>query len=328
MNSNNNKNYIGRLAPSPTGALHLGNIRTFMVAYLRARSLGGRLILRIEDLAHPKHKDGFTASLIDDLRFLGFEWDEGPDISTEEKRYIQSGRMELYERALNVLLDEGLLYKCTCSRRDIENAQSAPHEGEILRYPGTCFGLREATGELSLDELEEGAALRLITSDCPEVEIFDRLHGRYSLVVNDVHGDFVVYRKGAGPAYNLAVVVDDFLMGVTEVVRGDDLLSSAPLQKLLALKLGFDVPEYLHVPIVVGPDGRRLAKRHGDSRISYYRSNGVRGRQIIGLLANSLGLVPEVGDYSLDELVPLFDLGKISEERCVLPATDLSLFGG
>lgn len=296
--------YTGRLAPSPTGALHLGNIRTFMVAWLRARSLGGRVVMRMEDLDHPRDKPGAAAGAIEDLKWLGFDWDE---------TFIQSERKDLYREALEKLRDLDLVYPCICSRRDVEAAQSAPHEGEQLFYPGTCRGRYGSWSAASAALVAQGCPARtpcwrFKTGASSRVAFDDAIAGRRECDVALSLGDFPLARDEGGAGYTLAVVVDDAAMGVTEVVRGDDLLAATPAQILLRRALGLGETSYCHVPIVTGPDGRRLAKRHGDTRIKAFRQAGVKSGEIIGLLASSLGWAEKGECIALRDLLPRFTL--------------------
>ena len=293
--------YVGRLAPSPTGALHLGNVRTFMIAWLRARSLGGRVIMRMEDLDHPKDKPGAAAAAIEDLRWLGFDWDA---------EYVQSERKALYREALEKLVAKGLAYPCVCTRRDVESAQSAPHAGEQLHYPGTCRG-RFATWRDAYGFAGRIPCWRFRADLCDTVAFVDVFAGRFEQQVAEKLGDFPLARDEFGAGYTLAVVVDDAAMGVTEVVRGDDLLAATPAQILVQRALGLPTPGYCHVPLVVGPDGRRLAKRHGDTRISSYREAGVSPERIIGMLAASCGWVEKGTEVGLASLIPHFTLETI-----------------
>lgn len=327
--------YVGRLAPSPTGALHLGNVRTFMIAWLRARSQGGKVIFRMEDLDHPKDKPGAAAQAVEDLRWLGFDWDG---------EYVQSERKAVYREALESLRASGLAYPCVCSRRDVEMAQSAPHAGEQLYYPGTCRGRfktwSEAKGFLA------GSSDARVSSDSrgpgdssvsrmpcwrfkvPEgvrVAFDDAFAGPYEQDVSRTLGDFPLARDEFGAGYTLACTVDDLLMGITEVVRGDDLLPATPAQILLAQALVPSLPSlsnfsnvsnlsnlsYCHVPLVVGKDGKRLAKRHGDTRITTFREQGKSPGEILGFLAASCGWAEEGECVSLADLLPRFDLGTI-----------------
>ena len=293
--------YVGRLAPSPTGALHLGNVRTFMVAWLRARQAGGKVILRMEDLDHPKHKPGADAQAIEDLRWLGFDWDE---------EYVQSQRKHLYAVALDTLVSKGLAYPCVCSRSDIEAVQSAPHEGEQLRYPGTCRD-RFASWKDAVAASGKVPCWRFRTPQDSHVSFDDVFAGRYEMNVWEKLGDFPLARDEKGGGYAIAVTVDDAAMGVTEVVRGDDLLPATPPQILLYQALGLQVPAFFHVPLVVGPDGRRLAKRHGDTRIASFRESGVSPERLIGFLARSLGLIENERPIGLRSLIGLLDPARI-----------------
>ena len=310
--------YVGRLAPSPTGALHLGNVRTFMVAWLRARSQGGKVVFRMEDLDHPRDKPDAAAAAVEDLRWLGFDWDE---------EFVQSGRRDVYRDALAFLRGRGLAYPCICSRRDVERAQSAPHSGEQLYYPGTCRGRfaswNDARSRLSPPRVP---CWRFKVQGDSVVAFDDAFVGRFEQDVSAVLGDFPLARDEDGAGYTLACVVDDLLMGITEVVRGDDLLPATPAQVLVARALGPWLgqrgtpamqPTYCHVPLVVGPDGRRLAKRHGDTRISALRAAGATPEGILGLLAASCGWVAHGEPTTLAGLVPRFSLAAIPREPSV-----------
>ena len=307
--------YVGRLAPSPTGALHLGNARTFMVAWLRARSQGGKVVFRMEDLDHPKDKPGAAAQAVEDLKWLGFDWDE---------EYVQSARKPLYRAALDFLRRQAppLAYPCVCSRRDVEAAQSAPHAGEQLHYPGTCRG-RFATWADAC-AVKAAPCWRFRVPDGTVVRFADAFAGTYEQDVSATLGDFPLARDEGGAGYTLACTVDDLLMGVTEVVRGDDLLPATPAQILLAQALvpwarsslpvprsTFHLPSYLHVPLVVGADGRRLAKRHGDTRVAAFRAAGRRPEDVLGFLAASCGWAAPGEAVTLRDLLPRFTLDTI-----------------
>ena len=278
-----------------------------MIAWLRARQAGGRVILRMEDLDHPKHKPGADAQAIDDLRWLGFDWDEF---------HVQSERKRLYAAALTALREKGLAYPCVCSRRDVESAQSAPHEGEQLHYPGTCRGRfaswEEARAYLNPAPLSGNAppklpCWRFRTPEGACVSFDDGFAGHYEMDVAEKLGDFPLARDEHGAGYALAVTVDDAAMGVTEVVRGDDLLPATPTQILLYHALGLKVPEFFHVPLVVGPDGRRLAKRHGDTRIASFRAAGMKPEEIIGFLAGISGITAKRKPIKLESLIGRFE---------------------
>lgn len=316
--------YVGRLAPSPTGALHLGNVRTFMIAWLRARSQGGKVIFRMEDLDHPKDKPGAAAQAVEDLRWLGFDWDE---------EYVQSERKDIYREALEALKAQGLVYPCVCSRKDVEVAQSAPHAGEQLYYPGTCRGRFKSwaaakefltASRVSSDSRDSSFSRmpcwRFRVSESTVVSFDDVVAGHYEQDVSRTLGDFPLARDEFGAGYTLACTVDDLLMGVTEVVRGDDLLPATPAQILLANTLRtssalhlhlHSTPSYCHVPLVVGRDGKRLAKRHGDTRIAAFREQGKTPEDILGFLAASCGWTEAGERVTLCDLLPRFDLGTI-----------------
>ena len=325
------KRYVGRLAPSPTGALHLGNVRTFMIAWLRARHEGGKVIFRMEDLDHPKDKPDAAAQAVEDLRWLGFDWDE---------EYVQSERKDIYREALESLRAQGLAYPCVCSRHDVESAQSAPHAGEQLYYPGACRGRFEgwseakaflASSRVSSDPSDSRGSSaprmpcwRFRVPENTIVSFDDVFAGHYEQNVSKVLGDFPLARDEFGAGYTLACAVDDLLMGVTEVVRGDDLLPATPAQILLARALlgsscslfpvPCSLPAYCHVPLVVGRDGKRLAKRHGDTRIATFREQGKAPEEILGILAASCGWAETGERIVLRDLLPRFDLGTIPHE--------------
>jgi glutamyl-tRNA synthetase len=299
---------IGRLAPSPTGAQHVGNARTFLLAWLSARSQKGRLILRMEDIDSPRIKPGAAQQAIDDLRWLGLDWDEGPDIGGPQGPYVQTSRLLLYEEALANLRTAEMIYPCTCSRSEVAAASSAPHAGqEGPRYPGTCATNTAATAHT----LEPGSfAWRFRTSNQKRA-YRDGLAGEVMCNVQQELGDFVIAKADGTPAYQLAVVVDDHAMGITEVVRGDDLLPSTFRQLELYDFFGWIPPKFIHVPLVVGEDGRRLAKRHGDTRLATFRDAGVSPAKIIGLLAWSCGIRPDPSPVGARELLSDFDWGRV-----------------
>ena len=281
-----------------------------MLAWLRARQAGGKVIMRMEDLDHPKHKPGAAEQAIEDLKWLGFDWDE---------EFAQSARKDLYAAALARLREQKLAYPCVCSRRDVESAQSAPHEGEQLHYPGICrdrfASWAEAVAFLNpVSNGERSLKLpcwRFRTPAGARVAFEDGFAGRYEMDVSAQLGDFPLARDENGAGYALAVTVDDAAMGVTEVVRGDDLLPATPPQILLYRALGLTTPAFFHVPLVVGPDGRRLAKRHGDTRISSFRAAGVKPEEIIGFLACASGIVPDKKPVGLKSLTGLFDPSRL-----------------
>lgn len=278
-------NRDGRYAPSPSGDLHLGNLRTALLAWLFARSQDSRFVVRIDDLDPDRSDPRIADRQLADLRALGLDWDEA------ERPLRQSDRGGAYAAALERLAAAGLIYECFCSRREIREAPSAPH-GELPEgaYPGTCRTLSSAERERR-QRAGQPAALR-VRAGAAEVSFADRLHGACSGVVDD----FVVRRKDGAHGYLLAVAVDDAAQGIGEVVRGADLLASSPRQIWLAKALGLPAIEsWAHVPLVLGPDGRRLAKRHGAVSLADRTALGETPTAVLGLLASSLGLC-EPGD--------------------------------
>jgi glutamyl-tRNA synthetase len=293
----------GRFAPSPTGPLHLGSLRTALVAWLFARRQSARFLLRIEDLDPQRSRREFERAQIDDLRSLGIDWDGEP--------VRQSERMALYDEALAALESAGRLYPCFCTRAEIREAASAPHQHlPDGAYPGTCRALSRAERRARM-AAGRPFALRL-RADAERIEFEDRLLGRCSGVVDD----FVVRRADGVPAYQLAVVVDDAAQDIGEVVRGADLADSTPRQILLARLLGLPVPAYGHVPLVLGADGARLAKRHGAATLE---QRGERPPATLALLAHSLGLAEDRDEVAgAAELLQQFDPGLIPRRPLVI----------
>ena len=310
----------GRYAPSPTGALHLGNLRTALLAWLFARAAGGRFTLRIEDLDLPRVRPGATRQMLDDLHWLGLDWDEGPDIGGMAGPYFQSMRHALYEQAIARLRAQGRIYPCYCTRAELAQIASAPQSSDVPRYPGTCRQLtarqravREASGRQP--------ALRFIAPDEP-ITFTDALHGTRTESVAATTGDFIVRRSDGIVSYQLAVVVDDALMGVTQVVRGGDLLSSTARQLALYDALGYPRPAlYAHVPLVTDVEGERLAKRNDASGVAAIRAAGYSPAQVVGALAASCGLA-ENSPVPSAELLARFDPSRLSHEASpvLLPA--------
>ncbi len=294
----------GRLAPSPTGALHVGHARTFLVAWLSVRSVGGRVILRIEDIDRSRVRPGMAELAMTDLRWLGLDWDEGPDQIGPSAPYEQSERLERYQEALERLKRDERVYPCTCTRSEINRAASAPHPGEEGPiYPGTCAS-RSSSDADSLGSRPYCWRFRV---DRSSGSWEDRIRGQVTASCN---GDFIISRSDGDPSYQLAVVVDDAAMGVTEVIRGDDLVNSTPKQLMLYDALQLRAPRFGHLPLVVGSDGRRLAKRDHSIKLMTLRESGVDPQSLVGWLGESFG----VGDGSESrpqELVSSFSLDRI-----------------
>lgn len=282
----------GRFAPSPSGELHVGNLRTAILAWLFARSTGRDFLLRVEDL--DRARAGAEAEQLRDLAAIGVTWD-GAVVR-------QTDRGAVYDEAIRRLSDAGLTYECFCTRREIQEAPSAPHAPQGA-YPGTCRNLNPA--ELEFKRSIRPAAIRL-RADVAEFTVHDVLHGGFTGVVDD----FVLRRNDGVTAYNLAVVVDDAAQGVDQVVRGDDLLPSTPRQAYLASLLHIPVPEYAHVPLVVNHDGARLAKRDGAVTLADLALAGVTVTEVRNHLLQSLGLPAG----SLEKALAAFVPGKLPRE--------------
>ena len=306
----------GRYAPSPTGPLHLGNARTALLAWLAARSAGSSFVLRVEDLDGPRVRPGLEERILQELRWLGLDWDEGPVVGGARGPYRQSERRPWYDAALSELRAAGLAYPCFCSRAEIAAASQAPHGAgdEGPRYPGTCRGL--GPREIAARSSRRPPSWRFRVSE-GAVAFEDGLHGRRAVDVSAEVGDFVVARADGVPAYQLAVVVDDAAMAVQEVVRGDDLLSSTARQILLYRALGLAVPRFTHVPLVVGEDGARLAKRHGAVSVGELRDRGADPRAMAGLLASLSGL-GSGGPVHPRDLVKDFAMARVPARPVVL----------
>ncbi len=314
----------GRLAPSPTGGLHPGHARTFLVAWLSARSRGGRVIYRVEDLDASRAREESIDGAMADLRWLGIDWDEGPDVGGPHRPYVQSERMAAYRASLDRLVASELIYPCTCTRADIARAASAPHAGEEgPTYPGTCAG-RSAR---DADRLDRPFAWRFRVPPGP-VAWEDRFLGRVEGDAGRAGGDFVVDRPGAGPSYQLAVVIDDAAMGVTEVIRGDDLVPSTPRQILLYRALGWKPPEFGHLPLAVGPDGRRLAKRDGAIKLASLRESGGDPRRLVGWLARSCGWSDRIEPSAPADWLGRFDPSAIPRSPWSARLDELAEAGG
>lgn len=309
----------GRLAPSPTGALHLGNARTFLLAWLSIRSRGGSLVLRVEDLDHPKVKPGAAEQAIEDLRWLGLDWDEGPDCGGPFAPYVQTSRTALYKAALETLRDAGRVYPCVCSRHDVEQAQSAPHRSQFrsLGYEGKCRG-RFRSWRDACAALPPGRApvwrFRSEPGETAFTDVFAGLHAQDNAVL----GDFAIARDEHGAGYQLACVVDDAAMRITEVVRGDDLMEATHAQLALQRALSLPSPAYFHVPLVVAPDGHRLAKRHGDTRLCALRACGVAPELVCGLLAWWSGMAGFGEKIAPRDLLQRYEMSKIPHRAAVL----------
>ena len=301
--------HITRLAPSPTGALHLGNARTFLINWALARAGGWRVLLRIEDLDSPRVKPGAADRIADTLTWLGLDWDHGPT--------CQSHDLDPYRDAMRVLAERAMVYPCSLTRTEVERAASAPHADQHeTRFPKH---LRPSIQPGTF--ADERTNWRFVVRE-GDVGFADTFLGPQTHSPAQTVGDFVVWTRRGQPSYQLAVVVDDHRQGVTQVVRGADLLDSTARQLLLQRALGLTPePTYTHLPLVVGPDGRRLAKRHGDTRIETYRDRGVPAGRIIAMLARWSGIEPNE-TMTAHDFVDAFDLSTMSHDAVVFGSED------
>ena len=306
----------GRYAPSPTGALHLGNARTALLAWLQIRLRKGIFVMRMEDLDGPRVVPGSATQILDDLAWLGLDWDEGGLSGGTFSPYEQAQRSRLYAAALDLLKNQKRVFPCRCSRRDIALAASAPH-GHSPVYPGTCRSGQNAMKPGDVRSWRYRVPVRHLVFN-------DSVVGPYGQHLAQEVGDFVVRRADGLYAYQLAVVVDDLLMGITDVVRGMDLLDSTPRQILLFEALGGAVPNYWHVPLM-SDQGLRMSKRHGAQTIAEYRAQGWSSSRLVGLLAASVGMVERDTQITPQELLDKYDLhsfrqhlARVSDQECSL----------
>ena len=305
---------VGRYAPSPTGPLHSGNLRTALLCWLQVRLAGGKFILRIDDLDQPRNKAGSLENIIEDLKWLGIDWDIGPGISSISTEYQQSQRTSLYNDAFESLAKAQLIYPCSCSRKDIALAASAPHADDNPGiYPGTC---RPRINKIKSTVAKTGStnhAWRFTVTN-QTIEFIDQLRGRYSQQLESAVGDFVVKRKDGLFAYQLATVVDDGLMGVTDVVRGTDLIDSAPRQIALFKALGFSPPRFWHVPLMTDDRGNKMSKREGSESVCQWRRQGKTAEQLVGHMASSAGLIDHNKAISCEDLLNVLN-GELFRQR-------------
>jgi glutamyl/glutaminyl-tRNA synthetase len=282
-----NKNYRGRIAPSPTGLLHLGHAATFLTAYQRAAEANGLLVFRDEDLDPQRSRAEFAASMIEDLRWFGIDWQEGPDVGGPHAPYRQSKRREPYLAAWRALYRAGAIYPCTCSRRELAGVTQAPHENETDEplYPGTC---RYVTDTVTDRKSPAGVNWRFRVPDGETITFHDGRLGEVRYTAGRDFGDLVVWRRDDVPAYQLACVVDDAAMQITEVVRGEDLLKSTARQILLARALGVSSPAWFHCGLLLDELGQRLAKRHDALSLRALRESGRTPADLRATLAAAL----------------------------------------
>lgn len=311
-----------RLAPSPTGLLHLGNAWAFLAAWLAARSAGGAVVLRMEDIDPARSRAAYSQSICDDLSWLGLNWDEGPD-NGPYAPYCQSLRLSAYAAALAALENRGLVYPCFCTRKELRTLAGAPHmEDAGAPYPGTCRAL-DAAKRAELLAMGRKAAMRLT---CPPEHIWrftDRVSGPQQFTLAECGGDFALCRSDGVFAYQLAVVADDIAMRISQVVRGADILSSTARQLYLYSLFGAFPPEYAHVPLLLDHEGERLAKRHQSLSLHALREAGVRAGTIVGALLHLSGLRESYAPFSAQEALAGFGFERIRHTALRLPQDPL-----
>lgn len=308
---------IGRIAPSPSGLMHLGNAFSSLLAWGHARSRDGSFVLRLEDLDERCRKQELHEALVNDLRWLGIDWDG--------ELVVQSAQLDRYQDALEKVSSKAHTYPCFCTRADL-HAASAPHASDGTPiYAGTCLGLSD--DEVRSRMNDERHALRLHVPDA-SVSFRDLIQGDYVQSLKDECGDFVLQRSDGVHAYQLVCVVDDIESGVTEIVRGSDLLSSTPRQLLLYDILGATAPEYAHHPLLLAEDGRRLAKRDQDLTLASLRDGGAKSEQVVGYVASLAGFFDSAEPMSASEFVDAFDLERIPKDDIVVSHDDVErVFG-
>ena len=305
----------GRYAPSPTGQLHLGNARTALLAYWQVRSQNGQFVMRVEDLDSQRSRPEFVQANLDELRWLGLSWDEGPDVGGPYAPYRQSERFGFHEGALTTLQASGHLFECYLSRKDLrgdlENVASAPHGS------GSIYGAvqRKLNEQVRKQKRQGGKAPSIRFFAEPQTLSFDdEVLGHVTLNPAETTGDFVVRRADGEWAYQLAVVVDDIAMNITHVLRGDDLLPSTGAQLLLYEALGAEPPVFAHVPLLLDTDGLRLAKRRGSLTLTSLKEAGVKPERVIGLLAFTVGLTEKPAEAHVNDFTEAFDLSLIHKK--------------
>ncbi|BFH63731.1 tRNA glutamyl-Q(34) synthetase GluQRS [Paenibacillus azoreducens] len=326
MSQNNKRPMRGRFAPTPSGELHIGNAWAALLSWLQVRSSSGIFVLRMEDIDTQRSRPHLARQILDDLYWLGLDWDEGPDVGGPFGPYTQSECLEYYMEALNQLGGMGCLYPCFCSRADLMAAARAPHglSSEGPAYPGTCRNL--TAEEAARKSLDKQPSLRFKVPH----EIISFQDGVAGLQVFDAAagGDFIVRRADGMISYQLAVVVDDHRMQITDILRGADLLDSVPRQLMLYKALGMEAPSFAHVPLFMGPDGKRLAKRHGGTSLAAIRETGTAPERLLGWLMWVAGLIGKPEPLSAYDCIPLFQMDKLPAMPIIITDEILSRLHG
>ncbi len=313
-----------RFAPSPTGYMHVGNARTALFNFLFARNLGGKFILRVEDTDTERHLEEAVRVIYDSLKWMGLDWDEGPDIGGPYGPYRQSERLDIYRRFIKELKEKDLVYECFCSAKELENMRRQQLErGEPPRYTGKCRNLTEEEKERLRKEGRK-PALRFKVPD-KWIEWTDLVKGKIKIHSSQLGGDFVIVRPNGVPVYNFAVVIDDALMRISHVIRGEDHISNTPKQILLYEALGFEVPEFAHLPMILGQDKKKLSKRHGAVSVSQFKEDGYLPEALVNFLA-LLGWYPKDGKevMTLKELISKFDIKDVSRSNAIFNVEKLN----
>ncbi|BAI80540.1 glutamyl-tRNA synthetase [Deferribacter desulfuricans SSM1] len=316
-----------RFAPSPTGHIHVGNVRTALFNYLFAKHNNGKFILRIEDTDLERSTKESENLIYEDLQWLGLDWDEGPIKGGDYGPYRQTERFDIYKKYVDKLLEEGKAYKCFCSKEELEEKKErALKEGKPPRYNGKCRNLNEN----QIEELEKKGvkpSIRFKVED-EDVVVNDLIKGEITFNT-DAFGDFIIVRPDGTPVYNFVVVIDDALMKITHVIRGDDHLSNTPKQVLIYKALGFDIPYFAHIPMILGPDHSKLSKRHGDTSVNQFREKGYLPEALFNYLALLSWSHPEEKEIlSKDELIKSFTLDRVSKSAAVFDFEKLKWING
>ena len=317
-----------RFAPSPTGSLHIGSARTALFNWLFARKHGGVFILRIEDTDADRARDETVGPILETMRWLGLDWDEGPDIGGPRGPYVQSQRLDLYRREAERLIAEGKAYPCYCSVEELAaQREQARREGRVYRYPGTCRHLSEAERR-RLEAEGRPRAIRLVGPTAGETVVHDLVHGEVRFP-NDEFDDFVIMKSDGTPVYNFAAAVDDHHMGVTHVMRAEEHLSNTPRQLLIYRALGYEPPAFAHLPMVLAPDRSKLSKRHGAVAVEEFREKGFLPEAILNYAA-LLGWSP--GDdrevLSVQEMIDAFSIERISKTAAIYDVEKMTWMNG
>jgi glutamyl-tRNA synthetase len=318
-----------RFAPSPTGKLHIGNARTAMFNYLLAKKNNGKMVLRIEDTDFERSTKESEISILEDLKWLGLEWDEGPDKGGEFGPYRQSQRFDIYKQYTDKLLQQGKAYKCFCSPDEIdEMRKQCAKEGKQPRYNGKCRNLSQEQVK-DLENKGKKYSIRFKVEEGVNIVVDDLIRGKVEFNSSNIGGDFIIVRSDGVPVYNYIVVIDDFLMKITHVIRGEDHLSNTPKQILVANALDIPVPKFAHHALILGPDRAKLSKRHGITSVSNYREEGYLPEALFNYLS-LLGWSSESGEeiFSKEELIKEIDLSRIGKSAAVFDFKKLKWING